>query len=186
MEYRYMLRTRKYLLVALFVALLAGYAASQKVAEAAGDEKGKAPVIHDKFAAEVIRPGDSWRVYLKAKDADGDMRTIIAQLWQAGVGIYSTDFTPVKEADTQEFAGYLFLRTPPDTTLVSDQLKLTLSVRDRQGNRSEPVEFPLRFDLRVKQEVPEEWKNAANHKLGAIMIDIQSSWQYNAGESIWD
>jgi hypothetical protein len=177
-----MLKMRKFLLVALLVTLLAGHTASQKVAEAAGDENGNPPVILDKFAAEVIRPGDTWRVYLKAQDADGDMRTIVAQLWQAGVGIHNTDFTPVKGADTQEFAGYLFLRTPADNTLVWDRLKLTVFVRDLQGNRSESVELPLRFSLRVKQEIPEEWKNAANRKLSSIMIDLESSFKYNSGD----
>ena len=37
-----------------------------------------APVIIDYYAAEVIRPGAVWRVYLHARDRNGDMRDIIA------------------------------------------------------------------------------------------------------------
>ena len=94
------------------------------------------PVILDSYAAKSIRPGASWRVYLKAQDADGDIKDIAAVLWQAGVGYYSTDVTVIKGADRKDFAGYLFLFTPADPTLLWDEFKLTLLVRDCQGNKS--------------------------------------------------
>ena len=45
-------------------------------------------------------------------------------------------------------------------------------VRDNLGNRSEPVDFPLRFDYVQVLDVPEKWQEAANRKLGAIQIDL--------------
>ena len=48
----------------------------------------------------------------------------------------------------------------------------TVMVRDNLGNRSEPVDFPLRFDYVQVLDVPEKWQEAANRKLGAIQIDL--------------
>ncbi len=142
--------------------------------------KGSAPAIVDYHAAEVIRPGETWKIFLRAEDADGDMSDIAAVLWQAGVGTYPTDVTRLKGDDRKEFSGYLFLQTPNDSTLISDEMELTLLVRDHEGNRSQPIKLPLRFNLGARQEVPETWAEADKHRLGAIMINIESSQRYNS------
>ena len=142
-------------------------------------EKGQGPMILDYYAPQVIRPGTTWRIYLKAEDKDGNMKYIAAMLWQAGVGYYSTDLTRIKSEDSKELTGYLFLNTPVDQTLIWDRLELTLLIRDGQGNRSEPIKLPLRFDYAPAQEIPQKWEAAAKHRLGAIMIDIVSSHRYN-------
>jgi hypothetical protein len=170
---------KKNLIVILWLLLLAGCTTCKGVKTAPGG--GEPPIILDSYAAKSIRPGVSWRVYLRTQDVDGDIRDIVAVLWQSGVGYYSTDITPVKGADQKDFAGYLFLNTPADSTLLWDEFKLTVLVRDCQGNKSEPINFPLRFDYGAKEELPGEWQMSANHQLGAIMIDIQSSSRYNSG-----
>ncbi len=105
-------------------------------------------------------------------------------LWQAGIGYYSTDITVIKDTERKDFAGYLFLNTPADSTLLWDELKLTLLVRDCQGNKSEPIHFPLRFDFVPKEELPGEWQEVANNRLGAIMIDIESAQRFGSGNTV--
>jgi hypothetical protein len=101
---------------------------------------------------------------------------------QPGIGYYPPDFTYIKEADREGFAGYLILRTPTDYDLLQEYVEATLTIQDREGNKSEPVNFTLRFDNKSgfgPQEVPEKWKMAANRKLGTIMVEIRSILQDN-------
>jgi hypothetical protein len=133
-------------------------------------------VILDSYAASVIRPGGTWRVFLQAKDDDGDMKDIAAMLTQTGVGLYSTDFTPIKQEDSKKLGGYLYLSTSiRERNLINDRLTLKLMVRDCQGNKSEPAEFHLRFDYVPPEKIPEKWEKLANRQLGPIMIDIGPS-----------
>jgi len=168
------------LLVILSLLLLSGCAAYQQPGDTI--EPGRPPVILATYAPEVIRPGAVWRVYLKATDGDGDMKDIAAVMWQTGFGYYSTDVTRIKQGDAKEVAGYLFLNTPPDPTLLPDRFTLTLVVRDRQGNKSEPVEVRFRFDYVPPEKLPESWQPVADNRLGGILIDIQSSFRYNLGQ----
>src|SRR3990170_475969 len=38
------------------------------------------PAIHQSFASTKLRPGDTWKVYLNASDADGDLKSIICTI----------------------------------------------------------------------------------------------------------
>jgi hypothetical protein len=143
-------------------------------------DKGSAHVIVDYYAAKVIRPGDTWKIFLRAEDPDGDMSDIAAVLWQAGAGTYPTEVTRLKGDDRKEFSGYLFLSTPNDSNLMSDEMELTILVRDSQGNRSQPIKLPLRFSLGARQEVPETWAEADKHRLGALMINIETFKRYSS------
>ena len=168
---------KKNVLVILLLFLVAG-CTTCKVAKT-GEGGDQPPVIMDSYAAESVRPGATWRVFLETQDADGDIHSIITQLVQPGVGVYPPDFTYMKEADRQGFAGYLILRTPNDRNLVSQReyVEATLTLQDCEGNKSEPVFFTLRFDYKTDfglQEVPEKWQMAANNKIGTIMVEIQS------------
>jgi len=80
-------------------------------------DRGSAPVIVDYYAAKVIRPGDTWQIFLRAVDPYGDMSDIAVVLWQARVGTYPTEVTRLKGDDRKEFSGYLFLSTPNDSNL---------------------------------------------------------------------
>jgi uncharacterized protein YfaS (alpha-2-macroglobulin family) len=140
-----------------------------------------APVIIDYHAAEVIRPGDTWRVYLHARDKNGDMRNIVARLSQTGHGVTGTSSTRIEEKHGGEVAGYLALRTPRDRNLGRDRFTLMVLVRDSQGNRSERVELPLRFGNVSPAEIPEEWEKIADQRLGFIMVTIESSFQRRRG-----
>ena len=135
-----------------------------------------APVIIDYYAAEVIRAGNTWRVYLHAKDKNGDMRDIVVRLLQTGAASAGTSTTRIEEKHSGEVAGYLSLRTPRDTNLRRDRFTLRVLVRDREGNRSERVELPLRFDNVPPAEIPEKWEKSADRRLGFMMITIESTF----------
>jgi hypothetical protein len=139
----------------------------------------------DSYAAESVRPGATWRIFLEVQDADGDIHSIITQLVQPGIGYYPPDFTYIKDADREGFAGYLILRTPRDPWLLQEYVEATLTILDCEGNKSEPVNFTLRFDNKSgfgPQEVPEKWQRAADKKLGTIMVEIRSVVEDNQGE----
>ena len=135
-----------------------------------------APVIIDYYAAEVIRPGSTWRVYLHAKDRNGDMRDIACVLVQRGHGTYPTSVTRLSRKHWEEAKGFLFLRTPVDNNLWHDSFTLRVLVRDQQGNRSERLELPLRFGRESEQETPEKWEEVADSSLGRMQIQLRSSF----------
>ena len=132
----------------------------------------EAPEVRDSFASNVIRPGTSWRVYLRANDIDGDMRTIVAVLSGAGFGSPQTSITQLRKEHRQEFAGYIFLRTPRDRSMLNKSFSLQVFVRDSKELKSETVEFPLSFDYKDPQKLPAKWQDVSENKLGAIMIEI--------------
>jgi len=134
-------------LVLTVSALFWGCATPQQCKDLVGGGKGQPPAILDVYAAGVTRSGGTWRIHLIARDADGDMKDIVAGLTQTGVAPYPTSFTPVRPEDSKELEGYLYLNTPVrHRGLIDDRLNLTVFVRDCQGNKSEAVEFPSRFD----------------------------------------
>lgn len=137
--------------------------------------RGQPPVILDSYAAKVIRPGATWRVYLQAKDDDGDMKEFSAVLWQTGVGYYTTEFIRIKADDSRELAGYIYLTTPVDQALNNDRLELKITVRDKKRNKSETAEFPLKFDFVPLAKLPEKWQKVADRRLGGLMAEITGS-----------
>ena len=174
---------QKNVLIILLLFLVAGCTTCKGVKTGEGGDQP--PRILDSYAAESVRPGATWRVFLEAKDPDGDMHSIITQLVQPGIGYYPPDFTYIKEADREGFAGYLILRTPNDYWLLQEYVEATLTIQDCEGNKSEPVNFTLRFDNKSgfgPQEVPEKWQMAAKRQLGTIMVEIRSIVQDNQGE----
>src|SRR5512143_2340707 len=69
------------------------------------------PVIEKSFASNQLRPGDQWKVYVLASDADGDMEAMIAVVDQPGMGSYPLSATKIKGENTKELSGYFFLNT---------------------------------------------------------------------------
>jgi hypothetical protein len=143
-------------------------------------DQGRDPIILDAYAAPVIRPGATWMIFLRAQDTDGEMKRIAAVLWQAGVGYYPTEVTMLKRNEAKEFAGYMYLETPADWSLTWDELELKLIIRDNH-NRSQLLRLPLTFDMSAKQVIPEKWQESADHRIAALMFDVESSAHYNRG-----
>ena len=163
-------------LVAIALSLIVwGFGCSKQFGTETQEVNPDAPVIIDYHAAEVIRPGATWRVYLHAKDKNGDMRDISCALVQRGHGL-SNSVTRLSEEHREEVAGFLFLRTPNDNNLRKDSFTLRVLVRDQQGNRSERLELPLRFGSESEQKIPEKWKEKGDVRVGAIKVTIRSSF----------
>jgi len=137
-------------------------------------DKGQPPVIVDYYAPDLIRPGTTWKIYLRAEDKDGDMVYVATVLYQEGFGYYATDYTRLEGKDRKGFAGYISLRTPSDVGLTTDQFTMEIMVRDNQGKRSDTIQLPLVFGYVKPAEIPAEWQDAAQHHLGVLVTRIQS------------
>ena len=140
-------------------------------------EQGQPPLLIDYYAAEVIRPGTTWKIYLEAKDKDGDMTYIATMLYQAGFGYYATDYTRLTGKERKEFAGYVALRTPPEASLTQDKFTMEILVRDRQRNSSEIIKLPLTFSQVERENIPDKWQAVAKNRLGVVVTGVQSVQQ---------
>ena len=130
------------------------------------------PVITESFASKQLRPGDTWMVYLKASNPDGDMENILCTIVQPGVGEYPLSINRIKKGDRKELNGYMYLPTVgQDTRLNLVNLTLTVQIQDKAGHYSAPVSFPLTFNTRYSQEQPPKGE-FQNHDLGPIMIQV--------------
>jgi hypothetical protein len=168
-----------FILFWLIIAVAGCAAAERKSAEPLGQpgQPAKppqaAPVITQFFASPQIAPGRVWRVYLQASDADGDMKEFICTIHQAGVGTYPVSITRIKEGSQKSLSGYLFLNVTAFRNLDFVELTLAVQVRDRAGQFSEPVKFPLSINSRYAQEPPPEGVFQENN-LGPIMIQLRT------------
>jgi len=144
-------------------------------------KESRPPEIISFQAERTVRPGETWRIYLKLQDVDCDMAYVITQLWQSGVASYPVSFTPIRQHGCPELVGYIFLRTPPDRALVWNQYEAKIFVRDRQGNHSNSIDLPLNFDLTASKELPDEWQSAPVVSIGAIMVDLANAQRSGTG-----
>jgi hypothetical protein len=146
-----------------------------------------APVITSHFASSDLRAGDTWKIYLKASDSDGDMRNVVAVVKQAGVGVSPVSFTRIREENRKELSGYVYLNTMGGSSyssLTFYGLTLTLWVQDRAGNFSDPVEFPLTFGSRVEAQAVPPAGAYQEQDLGPVMVFLRSmSAQDQTGNS---
>jgi uncharacterized protein YdbL (DUF1318 family) len=72
-----------------------------------GMAQAASPVITSHYASSDLRPGDTWKIYLKASDPDGDMKNIVATVKQAGVGVHPVGLTRIQEGNRKEPSGYV-------------------------------------------------------------------------------
>lgn len=146
-----------------------------------------APVITSHFASPDLRPGDTWKIYLKASDPDGDMRYIVATVKQSGIGVYPVSLTRIRKENRKELSGYVYLNTMGDysySSLTFYSLTLTLWVQDRAGNFSNPIEIPLTFASRMEAQAAPPEKAYQEEDLGPVMIFLRSmSAQNETGTS---
>jgi hypothetical protein len=131
------------------------------------------PLITQSFASKQTRFGDTWMVYLKASDPNGQMKNIVAEVFQPGVG-NNLGITRIKKENQKEFSGYVYLNTfTGGSALNFSTLTLTIWIQDRSGNFSNPVAFPLEFNSRYTQQAPPvgvfEGKD-----LGPVMVTLGS------------
>lgn len=162
-------RKENLLIIALSILLL-GFWGDSRV------KKGDPPVIVDFYAPDAIQPGTTWRVFLHARDDDNDMKDISAMLLEPGNVMSPTSFTRIKEdEDRAEFKGYLYLKTYKGNLFFGRKFLIRIQVRDQGLNRSQAVTLTLTFNNVPKANIPEKWRTAATHLLGAITIDLEES-----------
>jgi hypothetical protein len=153
-----------------------GYAKSRPLAEWLIEPGGSPPVITNWFASEELNPGDIWKIYLEANDPDGDIREFVCIFDQIGYGSYSPHYVVVKKQHREELRGYLnFFSSAggghqlPEWT----QLSLTVFIRDKGGNASNKVVFPLLLSLGAKQgPPPSPFDIGGLGKLGTITVQL--------------
>lgn len=165
------------LYIALVSTLLVGSCSGLQVQDyhEVFEEQGKPPVLIDYYAAAVIRPGTTWKIYLAAQDNDGDMVYIATTLFQRGFGYYATDYTRLTGKERKEFEGYVALRTPPEESLTQDKFTMEVLIRDRQRNSSEIVKLPLSFSQVQQENTPDKWQAVAKNRLGVLVTEVQST-----------
>ena len=166
---------RKFLPIVVLLLLTAGCAALEPL-EVREKMYGKGvPVITQSFGSKEIRPGETWKVYLNAHDPDGDMKQIVCEIEQPGVGVYPVAYIRIKEDERQELDGYIYLTTFQVNYFSFNFINLTLrlEIQDRAGHYSPPVFFPLSFNALYRQEPPPQ-NVFKEHDLGPIMIQIRT------------
>jgi len=162
--------------LALFVAIVLtmGWAMFQpRTAQTAAE--GKTPlVIVQSFASKEVRPGDVWKVYLKASDPEGRMKYIFATVSQPGANPYPVSIIRIKGENQKELSGYIYLNTIPAAQSNFFNLTLSLTVNIQgAGGFSQPAVFPLSFQERATQGAPPEGV-FKEQNLGPISVTLQT------------
>ena len=132
------------------------------------------PVITQSFASKEMRPGDTWKVYLKVSDPDGDMKSIYATIEQPGMATYPVSITRIKEGDGKDLDGYIYLNTVGTQGLNFVTLTLSVQIGDKAGHFSQPAVFPLSFNVRSQQQTPSPGI-FQEKDLGPIMINLRTA-----------
>ncbi len=162
--------------IPLLIVLFLGGCATGEIFRDREEVYGKnPPSITGSFASKTIRPGETWKVYLRAVDPDGDFDSIVAEIHQPGQGTYPASYTRIGAGKGKELSGFVYLNTMTPSGFTWQEyvtLDLTLRIRDKAGHLSQPVVFPLSFSGRYTQEEPPG--NAFSEtNLGPIMITLR-------------
>jgi len=118
------------------------------------DPKENAPVIIQGFAAKEVRPGEIWKVYLQARDREGNMNRIVGLLEAAGAGSHPVTFIKIRKNQRENLSGYIFLNTSTPYGSSFASCRLTVQIEDKRGRLSNAVSFPLVLNPRAFQESP--------------------------------
>jgi len=133
------------------------------------------PVITQAFASKELRAGDTWKVYLKSSEPNGDMRYIVSTLYQPGWGDYPVSRTKIPKADSKELNGYVYLNTliPGGYNFLNfHTINLTVQIQDKAGNYSKPIEFTLYFDPRATAQEQPPTGVFKEQAFGPIMVHL--------------
>ncbi len=137
---------------------------------------GSPPVITHWFASEALHHGDIWKIYVEANDPDGDMRAFVCTFDQVGYGRYSSGYVRIKKRNREKLLGYLtFFSIGGEGFSLGEwtQLSLTVFIRDKGGNTSNKVVFPLVLSRGAKQgSPPAPFDSGGLEALGSIPIEL--------------
>ncbi len=166
----------KVVLILALMALPVRMAYPESLAEWLIKPGGSSPVITHSFAAEKLSHGDIWKIYLEAEDPDGDMRGIVYGVDKGGAGHRFKSFV-IKKGNRARLLGYLdgFFSSPVTAVAEWTELTVTLYIRDKRGNTSNKVVFPLALTRGVKQEPPPPpFDRAGLKSLGTFWVKLFS------------
>lgn len=169
------------ILTFLATTLLGGCGFAWKTPRPVSTDTGSPPVVLSFYADRLIRPGQTWRVYLKVKDVDCDMTYVVTDMRRSGSSAYPVSFTPIKGNPCPELVGYIFLKTPTDQSLIWDAFEVRVSVRDQRGNSSKSISLLLNFDTIPSTEPPEQWQGPEVASIGGIQIDLKDYRRTDSG-----
>ena len=166
---------RKITVLAFVLLIVSGWILSDCLLAQALMEQKETPLIIQSFASKEIRPGDTWRVYLKASDPDGRMKYIFATVSQPGIGIYPVSIIRISGENQKELSGYIYLNTAPTRlpAFFNGLLTLTVTIQRKGGQFSQPVVFPLFFQAKATKEGPPEGV-FKEQELGPIMVTLRT------------
>lgn len=137
------------------VALLALVLVLAANSEALASYGPNAPRLEGTYADSVTGPRDAWRIYLKGSDPDGDLKFI--HLWVNVAGMPTTPIRVRVDRDQEShISGYLKLfntKSMDFSDLFGPPIRLSVSLEDRAGNRSNVVDLPVSFYLGAKQDL---------------------------------
>lgn len=181
-----MKRTTAILLTVVLVVLSLELGYAKSLAEWLVKPGGSPPVITGSYASEEISHGDIWRIYVQANDPDGDMLRFVCVFDQVGYGPYSSADVPIKKRNRTELMGYLYFHSSAGAGLRMPewtQLTLTVYVRDKGGNNSNKVAFPLVLSRGTRQESPPApFDSGPLEKLGPIPVRLVNPQEDGDGE----
>lgn len=115
------------------------------------------PVIEDCYASPTATWGETWKIYVKAGDPDGDMAEVRFTIDQPGV-LYSDvrGHVFLRRQNWRSVDGYFFLHTPWNAFDVGHiEANVTMMFVDAGGRKSEKVEMPFKLG-KTKQVPPPE------------------------------
>jgi hypothetical protein len=162
-------------MTAAVLALAVWGCASMQSTSGNPSEVSSKPVITQSYAANEMRLGDTWKVYLRASDPGGNMKYIMVTLSQLGnAGAYPPAYIRLKGENTREFSGYIYLNTNQNVHtggLHFTNLALSAEVKSKGGQISNTVNFPLQF-TNVRQASPPAGV-FQEKELGPIMISLE-------------
>jgi hypothetical protein len=138
-----------------------------------GKNQSHRPAVTQFFAAKEVCPGETWKIYLRATDPEGEMKAIYATVDQPGRGPQSAGPIPIPEDQRRELSGFLYLNTSGTQGLAFLNLTLTVQIRDRTGHFSQPISFPLALNPRAVQESPPVGV-FEERALGPIMVTLDA------------
>ena len=165
---------KKLFAVSALIFLVTGCASMGSLEEKEQKYGKSIPVINQSFASPQIRPGETWKIYLKASDPDGDMKSLYATVFQHGKGTYPLSTTGIKEGDGKDLSGYFYLNTGNEHAMQFVNLILTVQIQDKAGHFSKPLDFPVVFNAGSTQQSPPPGV-FQEKDLGPIMVTIRPS-----------
>ena len=116
-----------------------------------------APRLESVWAATEADSHDDWRIYLKGRDSDGDLRFV--HVWLNVPGVASTPHRlTLCEDQRDSISGYLVLYSYDLAggagRLFGAPIRLAVTLEDKAGNRSETYWVGVSYSLGARQASP--------------------------------